>query len=98
MIRRYLLLYFFVLTIPVFLGFTAWQSNNYNKLEKNVRRLEAVQEEWITGNSKLIANIAVLSSSGRIEQIALHDLGLTKIQPENVLQVRIGYDDGGFVY
>jgi cell division protein FtsL len=89
MIRRYALLYFFVLTIPLFLGVTAWQSIRYAKLEKNVRRLEAVQEDWVESNKKLIANIAVLSSSKRIEQVAIHDLRLSKIYPEYVLQVRI---------
>jgi cell division protein FtsL len=94
MIRRYALLYFFVLSIPVFLGFAAWQSVQYTNLEKNVRRLEAVQEDWIENNKKLIAGIAVLSSSARIEQVAVHDLGLSKMQPEDVLQVRIERDRG----
>ena len=98
-IRRYILLYFFVLSIPFFLGFAAWQSTRYTKLEKDVRRLEALQEDWIESNKKLIGNIAVLSSSTRIEQIAVHDLGLIKIRPEDVLQVRIdggnGRDEGG---
>ena len=89
MIRRYLLIYFFVLTIPIFLGVAAWQSIRYTELEKNVRRLEAVQEDWIESNRKLIASIAVLSSSGRIEQVAVHDLRLSKIRPEDVLQIRI---------
>ena len=89
MIRRYALLYFFVLSIPFFLGLTAWQSNRYAELDRNVRRLEAAQEDWVEDNKKLIAWIAVLSSSARIEQIAVHDLGLAKMRPEDVLQVRI---------
>ena len=89
MVRRYALLYFFVLTIPFFLGLTAWQSVRYGELDKNVRRLEAAQEKWIESNKKMIAGIALLSSSGRIEQVAVHDLGLSKIEPEDVLQVRI---------
>jgi cell division protein FtsL len=89
MIRRYALIYFFALSIPFFLGFAAWQSVQYTKLEKSVRRLEALQEEWIDSNKTLIAGIAVLSSSKRIEQVAVHDLGLKKIHPEDVLQVRI---------
>ena len=89
MIRRYILLYFLVLTIPLFLGIAAWQSVRYIELEKSVRRLEAVQEDLVESNRKLIAGIAVLSSSGRIEQVAIHDLGLSKMQPEDVLQVRI---------
>ena len=89
MIRRYGLLYFFVLTIPLFLGIAAWQSFRYTELEKEVRRLEAVQDDWVENNRKLIASIAVLSSSARIEQVAVRDLRLSKIRPENVLQVRI---------
>ena len=89
MIRRYALLYFIVLSIPFFLGIVAWQSVRYAKLDKDVRRLEAVQENLVEKNKKLIAGIAVLSSSRRIEQVAVHDLGLSKVQPENVLQVRI---------
>ena len=92
MIRRYVLLYFFVLSIPFFLGLTAWQSIRYAGLDRNVRRLEAVQEEWVVKNRKLIAGIAVLSSSSRIEQVAVYDLKLSKMQPEDVLQVRIEGD------
>jgi cell division protein FtsL len=89
MIRRYALLYFFVLSIPFFLGIAAWQSVRYTELEREVRRLEAAQEELVESNKRLIAGIAVLSSSARIEQVAVHDLGLSKIRPENVLQIRI---------
>jgi len=89
MIRRYVLLYFIVLTIPFLLGVVAWQSVRYSELEKNVRRLEAVQEDWISSNKKLIAAISLLSSSSRIRQIAVNDLSLVKVRPEDVLQVRI---------
>jgi cell division protein FtsL len=89
MIRRYALLYFIVLTIPIFLGVVAWQSVRYAEMEKNVRRLEAVQEDWVSENKKLIAAIAVLSSSSRIKQIAVNDLFLVKVRPEDVLQVNI---------
>ena len=86
---RYALLYFIVITIPLFLGVVAWQSVRYANLDRNVRRLEAVQEDWVESNKKLIAGIAVLSSSRRIEQVAVHDLGLKKVLPEDVLQIRI---------
>jgi len=94
MIRRYALLYFLVFSIPIFLGIVAWQSIRYAELEKSVRRLEAVQEDWVENNKKLIAGIAVLSSSGRIEQVAVRDLGLSKVRPEDVLQVRIEEEQG----
>ena len=94
MTNRYALLYFLLLTIPLFLGITAWQSIRYAELENDVRRLEAVQEDWIGSNKKLMASIAVLSSAARIEQVALHDLGLSKLRPEDILQVRIEGEQG----
>ncbi|MCL2320435.1 MAG: cell division protein FtsL [Treponema sp.] len=94
LIKRYWLLYFFVFTIPFFLGFAAWQSTRYAELDKSVRHLEAVQEDWVENNKKLIAGIAVLSSSRRIEQVAVRDLKLSKLRPEDVLQVRIEGEEG----
>jgi cell division protein FtsL len=93
MIKRYGLFYFLVFTIPIFLGIVAWQSFRYTELENNVRVLEADQKEMVVENRKLIASIAVLSSPSRIEQIAIQNLGLKKILPENVLQVRIEEGD-----
>jgi len=89
MIRRYAVLYFFVLTIPLFLGIAAWQSVRYTALEREVRRLEAAQEDMVESNKRLIAGIAVLSSSSRIGQVAVFDLGLSRMRPEHVLQIRI---------
>jgi cell division protein FtsL len=83
------LLYFIALTIPLLLGITAWQSSRYAALEQQVGQLEVDQVEWIENNKSLIAGIAVLSSPGRIEKIAKNELGLSKIHPEHVLQIRI---------
>jgi len=92
--RRYAFFYLLVISLPFFLGIVAWQSTRYAELDRNVRRLEASQEEWVENNRRLIAGIAVLSSSGRIGQVAVRDLGLTRIRPENVLQVRIEGEQG----
>ena len=89
MLRRCVLLYFIVFTIPLFLGITAWQSIRYSDLEKETRTLEAAQEKWVEDNKKLIADIAFLTSSDKVEKIAVNDLRLQKIKPENVLQVWI---------
>ena len=89
MLRRFFLLYFIVLTIPLFLGIIAWQSSRYSDLERQTRRLEADQEKWVESNKRLIADIAILTTSEKVERIALYDLNLAKIEPENVLQVWI---------
>ncbi|MDR2021098.1 MAG: septum formation initiator family protein [Treponema sp.] len=88
-------MYFLILTIPLFLGLTTLQSSRYAQLEREMRRLETVQEEWIESNKRLIAGIAALSSSERIEHIARNDLGLQKKAPEEILQIRIEGDGDG---
>ena len=89
MLRQYFLLYVVVFTIPLFLGLTVWQSAQYSNLERQTKYLEEDQEKLVEKNKRLIADIAVLTSSERVENIALNDLRLTKIEPENVLQVWI---------
>ena len=89
MLRRYFFLYFIVLTIPLFLGLIAWQSARYTNLEQQTRRLEADQERWVESNRRLIADIATLTTSGIVERVAYDNLNLSRIPPENVLQVWI---------
>ena len=89
MFKRCLILYLVVLTIPMFLCLTVWQSARYMDLERQIRTLEAAQERWVEANQNLIADIALLTSSENVEAVAVRDLGLTKIRPENVLQVWI---------
>jgi len=89
MIRRFLLLYVLVFTIPLFMGLLIWQSNRYFNLEKELSRLEQTQKEWTESNKRLIAGIAEFSSPQRIDDIARNEFGLHKIQPEYSLQVRI---------
>ncbi|MDR3173871.1 MAG: cell division protein FtsL [Treponema sp.] len=89
MMKRYLLVYFVALTLPAMLGLVAWQSARYMDLERQSSLLETRQEEWVESNNRLVAVIAMLSSSERIERIAQVQLGLKRIEPKNVLQIRI---------
>jgi len=89
MVKRYLLLYFFVITIPLCLGLLVWQSNRYQNLVKELDRLEHTQNEWIESNKRLIAGIGEYSSPERIENAAKGQLNLQKIPPEYFLQVKI---------
>ncbi|GHV85712.1 hypothetical protein AGMMS50230_13200 [Spirochaetia bacterium] len=88
MIRRFFL-YLIVLSVPFFLGLAAWQSARYGDLERELKKLEKTQEEWVENNKRLIAGIAFLSSPDRIEHIARDELLLEKKQPEEVLQISI---------
>ena len=93
MIKR-IFLYCFVLSVPVLLALTAWQASRYGDLERELRKLEKTQEEWVENNKRLIAGIAFLSSPDRIEHIARKELGLQKKQPEEVLQISISGASG----
>lgn len=87
--RRLLLLYAIALSIPVLLGTAAWQSSRYASLERNIARLEVNQETWVESNKDLITAITTLSGPERIERYAVTVLGLVKIRPEHVIQIRI---------
>jgi len=87
--KRILFLFFVVISIPLFLGLAVWQSTRYQNLKKDLSRLEQAQIEWVESNKKLIAGIAVLSSTDRIVDIAENELGLRRILPEDVLQIKI---------
>ena len=87
--KRYLLIYVVALTIPAMLALVSWQAARYTDLEWELDALEAEQEECVEYNSRLIARIAMYSSSEQIERIARDQLGLIRVRPENVLQIRI---------
>jgi cell division protein FtsL len=91
------MLYAIAITIPLFIALDAWQASRYSALASEVRRLEKNQQEWVESNKRLIAGIAVLSSSDRIERIAQEELRLFKKKPEEVLNIRIegGRDSDG---
>jgi cell division protein FtsL len=83
------LLYAMAISVPAMLGLQVWQTSRYTHVEAELRALEKSQGEWIESNKRLIAGMAVLGSTERIERIARDDLSMEKIAPEAVLQVRI---------
>lgn len=87
--KRRIIFYFLVLTIPFMLALSAVQASRYRVVAEDLKTLDADQQQWLESNKKLIAGIAVLSSPQRIEQIARTDLGLKKKPPEQVLQIHI---------
>jgi cell division protein FtsL len=84
-----ILLYAMALSLPLTLGAVIWQSARYSALKNEVKALATQQEEWVDNNKRVITDIAVLSSSARIETFAKSNLALEKKPPEDVLQVII---------
>jgi len=89
MIRRYVLFYFAVVTIPLFLLLAVWQSDRYQNLKNEIERLELAQTELLESNKRLAAEIAENSSPQRIDKIARNLFYLQRIRPQDVLQIRI---------
>ena len=87
--KRRILLYAIALTIPLILGLDSWQTARYARVDAELQALEEQQREWLESNKRLIAGIAVLGSSQRIERIARDELHLRKVEPEEVLQIGI---------
>ncbi|GAB1483828.1 hypothetical protein MASR2M78_26440 [Treponema sp.] len=87
--KKRILLYCFALSIPLMLGLSSYQTSRYAKVAAQLRSLEKEQREWVESNKRLIAGIAVLGSVSRIDRIAHDELGLKKVKPEMVLQVRL---------
>jgi cell division protein FtsL len=77
------------LSLPLLLGVVVWQSARYSSLKKEMNILAERQEEWIDNNKRLIMDMAILSSSARIEEFAKSNPMLEKKRPEDVLQVII---------
>ncbi len=87
--KRRILLYAIALTIPLILGLDSWQTARYARVDAELQALEEQQREWLESNKRLIAGIAVLGSSQRIEAIARNELKLRKVEPEAILQIGI---------
>jgi len=89
MIRRYFLLYFLVISLPFSLCLGVWQAKRYLGLQTEVNNLERAQFDMVEQNRRLIAEIVFYSSAERIENIAINELNLRRVQPEYVLQIKI---------
>ncbi|MBB6481977.1 cell division protein FtsL [Spirochaeta isovalerica] len=66
-----------------------WQSFRYNRIVDEVAALEMEQKRLLEQNKRLIAGTAVLSSPGRIDEIAKDELGLEKQDPTDIIRIEL---------
>lgn len=78
-----------VLSIPALLALDSVESQRYIKLNNQVRELEKTEGELIESNKRLINDIGLLSSSSRIEKIALEDLKMHKASSNEIVRIEI---------
>jgi cell division protein FtsL len=83
-----ILVFFFIITVPLFFAVVVWQSTRYDSVNSEVIRIEEDQEQWVNASKRLIAGGASYASAARIEQLA-KAMKLEKTPPENIIQVRI---------
>ena len=82
-------IYLLALSIPFFLVIAMVQSQQYMNIEKEVAELEQVQKDLIESNKALVTDISVLSSSERIEKIAVEQLGMRKATSDEIVRVSV---------
>ncbi len=73
--------------IPLVLLLYAFQVKKYTELSKELSILEERQEKLIEENKKLVSDISLLSSSTRIEKIAVEELGMHKAESADIVRV-----------
>lgn len=73
--------------IPVVLILYGLQTKKYMDLSREVTELEKRQEKLIEENKKLVSDISILSSSTRIEKLAVDELGMHKAESADIVRV-----------
>lgn len=83
-------LYFLALLIPSFLCLDSMQSLKYVSIQSEIKALESLEAKLIEKNKTLVAEISNLSSTSRIETIAVEELGMRKARSSEIMRVEVG--------
>lgn len=83
---------FFVFIVLAFIALfflNTWQGLLYEQLKRDAGKLELEQRDWLEKNKKVIAALAVLSSPGRVESLALNKLGLKRLSASDLIKLEV---------
>jgi len=86
---KVILICIFTISIPALLILYAVQAKRYTNLERDIKELELKQVQLIEENKKIVSEISVLSSTDRIEQYAVEELGMHKAESEDIVRVEM---------
>jgi cell division protein FtsL len=89
-VLRNTMVFMLALSIPALLALDSMESRRYNSLNSSVTSLEKQQSNLIETNKHLITDIGLLSSSARIEKIAVEKLGMHKAASDEIVRIDIG--------
>ncbi|MFO7849244.1 MAG: cell division protein FtsL [Spirochaetia bacterium] len=87
---RKLIIGLMILSVPFSIFLSVHRVYSYQALEREVERLKDEQSDIFEQNKRMIANIAIVSSPARIEEIAEEELNLSRAAPERKMRIRIG--------
>lgn len=79
------LLVLLIVLLPVLLFANVFQAYRYSMLEREITRLERRQHELIERNKRVILAISVLTSPDRVGSLAERELGLQRLDPEDLI-------------
>ena len=88
------LLVVLVIAVPLLLGANVVQAFRYNRLDRQIVRMEQEQQTLLEENKRIILAIAVLSSPDRIGEIASGELDLSRIDPEEITTLKVPGSEG----
>ena len=77
------------LVVCLLMAFCGILSRKYVKLEEEVKKLNLSQYSVIEQNKRLVSEISTLTSSERIEDIAVNELGMRKAESEEIMRVEV---------
>jgi len=78
-----------ILSIPCMVTLTAAQGARHYAAVVELRRLEAMQAEWIEDNRRLLADIAVARSRSRVDEAMAGAEGYRMVSPKTTLRIRV---------
>ena len=79
------LLFFLIVLLPALLFANVYQAYRYSRLEQEVAILEQRQHDLIEENKRAILAVSVLTSPDRIGPLATDELGLKRLNPQDLI-------------
>jgi len=86
---RNLLVWLVAILVPLMLFLQVNQAYEYQRLSTTIRKQRSQITELIEENNRFDVGRAILENPARIEQIATEELGLSVIESQRIIKVRL---------
>ncbi len=92
---RKLVLIFMLVSVPFSAFMTVYQVFRSEQLRRDISVLAEKQQSLFERNKRMIANIAILRSPERIDELARNELHLKEIDDKRIIHIEITGQEGG---